>query len=174
MASEQARPQSTSPAQTFELPPSVYSPQMLESVKYEIQEYLDWYRQTRIQKEVGAQGQLKPEPTHSAETNKVIEVWLAGKKPTLESLEQLVEHLDKLNLPEVHIMLAALPNRAQREALVTWFRNNAHQHLLLSFVADRNLGGGIVVRTPNRVFDFSWKQQLVNGREKIAEILKRV
>ena len=71
-------------------------------------------------------------------------------------------------------MLAALPNRAQRESLVTWFRANVSPHLLLSFVADRNLGGGVVVRTPNRVFDFTWKQQLVAGRSKLAEIIKNV
>lgn len=161
-----------SPAPAYELPPAIYSPQLLESVMYEIEEYLDWYRQTRVQKQVGA----KPlaEPTHSAETVVVIEAWLAGKKPTLESLEELVAQLKSLKLPEVHVMLAALPNRAQREALVAWFRNNATPHLLLSFVADRNLGGGIVIRTPNRVFDFSWKQQLINGRGKIPEILDRV
>jgi hypothetical protein len=167
MASD-AQPQ----APAYELPPAVYSPQLLEAVTYEIEEYLDWYRQMRVQSRVGAKAAA--EPTHSAETVVVIEAWLAGKKPTLESLEELVAQLKSLKLPEVHIMLAALPNRAQREALVSWFRNNATPHLLLSFVADRNLGGGIVVRTPNRVFDFSWKQQLINGREKIPEILSRV
>ena len=38
----------------------------------------------------------------------------------------------------------------------------------------RNLGGGVVIRTPNRVFDYTWKQQLVAARGKLAEILKRV
>jgi cobalamin biosynthesis Mg chelatase CobN len=157
----------------FVLPPAVYSPQLLEAVRYEIEEYLDWYRQTRIQKKVGARN-ASPEPTHSAETVLVIEAWLAGKAPTLESLEELIDQLKELKLPVVHITLAAMPNHAQRETLVSWFRNNSTPHLLLSFVADRNLGGGILVRTPNHVFDYSWKQQLVNGRTKIAEILKRV
>jgi cobalamin biosynthesis Mg chelatase CobN len=157
----------------FVLPPAVYSPQLLEAVRYEIEEYLDWYRQTRIQKKVGARN-ASPEPTHSAETVLVIEAWLAGKAPTLESLEELIDRLKELKLPVVHITLAAMPNHAQRETLVSWFRNNSTPHLLLSFVSDRNLGGGILVRTPNHVFDYSWKQQLVNGRTKIAEILKRV
>src|SRR5688572_14744038 len=34
----------------FELPPAVYSPQLLESVIYDIERYLDWYRQSQIQK----------------------------------------------------------------------------------------------------------------------------
>jgi hypothetical protein len=160
------------PGDTFVLPAAVYSPSLLESVIFDIQTYLDWIRQNRIRKTVGAKA--KDEPTHSAETVVVIEAWLAGKPATVESLEELLKHLRGLKLPEVHIMLAALPNRTQREALVTWFRTNVSPALLLSFVADRNLGGGLVVRTPNHVLDFTWKAQLVAGRSKLAEILKRV
>ncbi len=156
----------------FELPPAIYSPQLLESVTYDIQYYLDWYRQNQIRKEVGAKP--KDEPNHSDETVLVIEAWLAGQPPTLEKLEALLDYLKHLKLPEVHIMLAALPNRTQRETLVAWLRNNATTHLLVSFTADRNLGGGIVLRTPNHIFDYSWKQQLVAARDKLAGIIKRV
>lgn len=161
-----------SPQTEFELPPAVYSPALVESVIYDIQYYLDWYHQNQIRKKVGASA--KEEPTHSAETVVVIEAWLHGQPATLDSLKALLVHLRALELPEVHIMLAALPNRAQRESLVNWFRSNVSPHLLLSFVADRNLGGGLVVRTPNRVFDYTWKQQLIAGRNKLAGILKNV
>jgi hypothetical protein len=161
----------TKPA-PFELPQAIYSPALVESVTYDIQYYLDWFRQNQIRKKVGAAA--KEEPTHSAETAIVIEAWLGGKAATLESLEALLEYLRTLKLPEIHLMLAALPNRTQREALVTWFRTNVSPHLLLSFVADRNLGGGLVVRTPNRVFDYTWKQQLIAGRSKLAGIVKNV
>jgi hypothetical protein len=156
----------------FELPSAIYSPALLESVMYDIQFYLDWTRQNEIRKKVGAKA--KEEPTHSAETVLVIEAWLEGKKPTLESLQRLQEHLRGLDLPEVHIVLAALPNRTQRETLAAWFRTNVSKDVLVSFVADRNLGGGLVVRTPNRVFDLSWKQQLLAGSSKLPEILKHV
>lgn len=156
----------------FELPAAVYSPQLLEAATFDIEKYLNWYREVKIQRHVGAKS--ADEPTHSAETVLVIEAWLDGKAPTVESLEALVAHLKGLKLPQVHVMLAALPNRAQREALVNWFRANTTPHLLLSFVADRNLGGGLVVRTPNRVFDFTWKQELLASRDKLAGIVKRV
>jgi hypothetical protein len=156
----------------FELPPAVYSPELLESVQYEIQQYLAWYRQTRVQKQVGAAS--AEEPTHSAETTLTIEAWLGGKKATLEALEELLAHLRGLNLPVVHITLAALPNHAQRVQLVDWFHAATPGHrVLLAFVADRNLGGGVVVRTPNHLYDYSWKQQLIAGRAKVAEIISR-
>lgn len=156
----------------FELPQAIYSPALLESVIYDLQFYLDWRLQNEIRKKVGAKP--KEEPTHSAETVIVIEAWLGGKKPTIESMERLLEHLKGLDLPQVHLMMAALPNRSQREALANWFRTNVSPNVLVSFVADRNLGGGLVVRTPNRVFDFSWKQQLLAGHAKLPEILKNV
>jgi hypothetical protein len=156
----------------FDLPPAVYSPALLESVVYDLQYYLDWVRQNKIRQTVGAKA--KEEPSHSAETVLVIKAWQGNRPATLESLEQLLAHLKQLKLPEVHIMLAALPNHSQREIIVNWFRTNVSPRLLLSFVADRNLGGGLVVRTPNRVFDYTWKQQLVAGRSKLAEILHRV
>ena len=156
----------------FELPGAIYSPQLLEAVTYEIELYLDWYRQAKVRRAVGSKA--PEEPSHSAETLLVIETWLAGQPHTVASLEALVKHLRELKLPEIHIMLAAMPNRAQRITLVDWFRTNITPHLLVSFVADRNLGGGIVVRTPNHVLDFTWKQQLLGARGKLAEVVRHV
>ena len=56
----------TKKAASFELPPAVYSPALVESVIYDVQFYLDWVRQNNIRKKVGAAA--KAEPTHSAET----------------------------------------------------------------------------------------------------------
>ena len=156
----------------FDLPQAVYSPELLESVIFEIHQYLDWYRQADVQKKVGSKA--VEEPTHSAETVLTIEAWTSGKKLTLESLEELVKVLQELKLPVVHVTLAALPNHTQRTQLVDWFRLNTAPNLLLAFVADRNLGGGIVVRTPNHVFDYSWRQKLVEGRDKIPGIVRNV
>jgi len=162
----------SSAAKDFVLPAAVYSPQLLESVIYDLQVYVDWIRQNEIRARVGANS--KDAPNHSDETVLVIEAWQKGKAPTIDSIHALLSHLKALKLPEVHITLAALPNHAQRRTLVEWFRNNTVPGLLVSFVADRNLGGGLVVRTPNHVFNYSWRQELVAGRDKLAEIVRRV
>ncbi len=156
----------------FELPSAIYSPDLLDSVVYEAQQYLDWYRQARVQKKVGATA--AEEPTHSAETLLVIEAWLDGKKPTLEAIEELIVYLKALKLPVVHLTLAALPNHGQRARLVDWFRANVANNILIAFVADRNLGGGLVVRTPNRIFDYTWKEQLIAGRDKLPGIIHAI
>ena len=156
----------------FELPTAIYSQELLESVIHEIEQYLEWYQQVRIQSKVGSK--LADEPAYSAETSLVIKTWFAHDKATTQSLGKLLEELRALKLPVVHITLAALPSHAQRAQLVDWFRRTAGRPLLVSFVADRNLGGGVVVRTPNHIFDYSWRERLLNGRSKLAEIVNRV
>ncbi len=156
----------------FELPSSVYSPELLDSVIYELEQYLAWYRQAKVQQKVGARPPA--EPSYSAETSQVIKAWLSDKKPSMTAIEELQAHLKSLKLPVVHVTLAALPNHTQRTQLVDWFRALAQHPMLISFVADRTLGGGIVVRTPNRIFDMSWRQRLVEGRSKLGEIVTRV
>jgi hypothetical protein len=156
----------------FNLPNSIYSQELVESVVYELEQYLAWYRDARVQHKVGAK--VAPEPTYSAETAAVIKAWFAGQPTTMAALEQLIDHLKNLKVPVVHITLAALPNHGQRLQLVDWFRGLAGRPVLVSFVADRSLGGGVMVRTPNRIFDYSWRQQLIEGRDKIAGIINHV
>ena len=156
----------------FELPAAVYSPELVDSVRYEIEHYLAWYRENKIHKTVGAPA--VGEPDHSSETAMVIEAWAARQPLTVASLEALLEYLRELKLPIAHVTLAALPNHTQRQQLVDWFRTTVGPNVLISFVGDRNLGGGIVLRTPNRVFDYSWKQRLMEGRAKLAEVVRRV
>ncbi len=157
----------------YELPPEVYSPHLLESVIYDLQQYTDWYRQTRVQRQVGVTVS-RPEPDHSAETEVVIRSHFGDQTPTLETLEGLLTELRALDLPQIHVKLAAMPNHEERRVLVAWFRANVGRTSLISFVADRNLGGGIVVRTPNHVYDYTWKQQLLGGSTKLAGIIRSV
>lgn len=156
----------------FNLPPSVYSPALLESVVYETGQYLDWYREAKVQKRVGAAA--AEEPSFTGETMQTIEAWFDGKPATVEGIERLQEYLRTLKLPVAHVTLAALPNHAQRAALVDWFRAQTRPDVLVAFVADRNLGGGVMVRTPNHVYDASWRQKLVAGRDKLAGIVRHV
>jgi len=156
----------------FKLPESVYSPSLIESVVYETGQYLDWYREAHVHKTVGAK--VAEEPSFTGETVQTIEAWFEGKKPTVGGIEELLTHLRGLKLPVVHVTMAALPNHTQRASLVDWFRSQINPEMLVAFVADRNLGGGVMVRTPNHVLDYSWRQQLVDGRDKLAGIIKNV
>ena len=133
----------------FKLPPAIYSPELLQSVSYELQQYVTWFRDSQIKGKVGVTA--TEEPVLSAESALAVSAWFGdATKPTVNGLAELAATLRELKAPVVHLVLAALPNHSQRAQLVDWFRTNTSPDVLVAFVADRNLGGGLVVRTPNR------------------------
>ena len=152
----------------FELPEAVYSPQLLEMVIYDLDQYNEWYRSTGVKKLVGVASEAN-EPNHSQETLLVIAGWQKEKKSEQASLIELADTLKKLQLPIVHVTLAALPNHTQRTLLVRWFQNLRTPSPLVLFSADRTLGGGVIVRTPNHIFDWSFRQKLEAGKSNLSE-----
>lgn len=152
----------------FELPEAVYSPQLLEMVIYDIEQFNEWYRSTSVKKLVGVVSATN-EPNHSPETLLVIAAWQKAKNSNQASLTELVDVLKKLQLPIVHVTLAALPNHTQRTLLVKWFQALSSPRPLLLFSADRTLGGGVIVRTPNHIFDWSFRQKLEDGKSKLSQ-----
>ena len=144
---------------SFKLPDEIYSTQILEAVTYEIEQYLQWRRQVNVQKQVGTSA-ASHEPNRSQEAQTLIDTWAEGKM-TIEALEQLLSYVRGLKLPQVHVTLATIPNTSQRMALVQWFRQHVSDQALLSFIADRTILGGIIIRTPNHMIDCSWRTQLL-------------
>lgn len=162
---------------TFSLPDSVYSPEQLIAYALELERYVAWLRSAQIQQKYGAKDKAAAgEPTLSAELIKVIETWQQGKKVTPTSLEELSQVLRGLKdqAPTVHITLAAVASPAVRQALVDWFRKNISPQLLISFIANRNIGGGLIVRTDQRIYDYSFRQLLISKRDAIPRIVHDV
>jgi F0F1-type ATP synthase delta subunit len=152
----------------FELPEAIYSPQLLEMVIYDLEQYNEWLRSTNVKKLVGVASESN-EPNHSQETLLVIAAWQKEKNSTEASLTELVDVLQKLQIPIVHVTLAALPNHTQRLLLVRWVQALSMPRPLLLFSADRTLGGGVIVRTPNHIFDWSFRQKLEDGKANLGQ-----
>ena len=152
----------------FELPEAVYSPQLLEIVIYDLEQYNEWFRSSGVKKLVGVASEAT-EPNHSQETLLVIAAWQKEKNSKQASLIELLATLQKLQLPVVHITLAALPNHTQRTLLVRWFQSLSTPRPLILFSADRTLGGGVIVRTPNHIFDWSFRQKLEDGKSNLSK-----
>ena len=154
----------------FELPEAIYSPQLLDMVIYELEEYNQWYRASQISTKVGVASAAK-EPNHSQETVLVINAWQKAHKSESVSFDDLLKVLKNLDLPVVHVTLAALPNHLQRTQIVRWFQNLSEPRPLLLFSADRTLGGGVIVRTPNHIYDWSFRQSLEDARSNLAKVV---
>ncbi len=156
----------------FNLPSEVNTPQLLQAVEFEVDRLRAWLSDSAVKQKVGVK--LAPEPSRSPETQAIIDAWLGGKAATADQLAALNDQLKGLKPVTVYLTLAALPAEGLKLQLVDWFRTNCRDDILINFTADRTIGGGIVIRTPNRIFDYSFRQRLIEGRKKLPELIRHV
>lgn len=162
-------------AGAFRLPPSITSSELLSAVRYELARELEWREQTAVKVLVTKKAPDENDiPERSAETRDVLAAWCGRREATESDVRELAKFLQTFRPVTVHLTLAALPSAAQRERLVSWFRRTCRPDLLVSFAADRTIGGGIIVRTPNHVFDLSFRERLSEGRGAIARAVRNV
>ncbi len=78
----------------------------------------------------------------------------------------------KAHAPVVHMSFATDPSAAFTAKLVTWLRTNIHPQLLVRIGLQPSIAAGCVVRTPNKVFDFSLRQKFTDQRGRLIDTLK--
>ena len=87
----------------------------------------------------------------------------------LEAQDRVVilEVLQKLhsNAPVLHISFSVDPPGAYVQKIVAWLRANIDQHILVTVGLQPNIGAGCVVRTTNKLFDFSLREYFTQKRE---------
>lgn len=93
-----------------------------------------------------------------------------------QAIEELLQTLETMltKAPVVHLTLAAAPTTAIKQQLTAWFRTEISPTILLTFAVRSDLGGGVVLSTGSRVYDFSFKRQLLSNKKRIAEIAQGV
>ncbi len=64
--------------------------------------------------------------------------------------------------------------RTLKRQLTVWFRAEIHPYALLTFALRSDLCGGIVVQTGSNLYDFSFREPLINNRRRIAELAANV
>jgi F0F1-type ATP synthase delta subunit len=78
----------------------------------------------------------------------------------------------KRNAPTVHISFPADPSRDVLQKLVIWLRKEVEPRIFIQIGLQPTIAAGIVIRTPNRAFDFSLRRHLYKSREKLIEVLQ--
>lgn len=91
-----------------------------------------------------------------------------------KALMDLKAHLQQLkdHAPVVHMTFAVEADPDSLQQLAKWFRQEAHPHTLLSVGLQPSLVGGVYMRTPNHVHDFSLKSLLKGKRDIIVHELE--
>ena len=73
--------------------------------------------------------------------------------------------------PNVHISFASEPSPKTLEPILIWLRNNVHPQLLLEVGLQPSIAAGCIVRTPNKIFDFSLRSYLDKQTQYLAALV---
>jgi hypothetical protein len=73
--------------------------------------------------------------------------------------------------PVLHMSFSSDPAPAFIEKLVVWLRREIHPELLLTIGLQPTIGAGCVVRTNNKYFDFSLRQDFAKKRQLLFDAL---
>lgn len=90
------------------------------------------------------------------------------KKPDRQGLEQFLKDTKKQS-PVMHISFSADPSPAFLEKLMSWLRREIDPAVLLTIGLQPNVGAGCIVRTTNKQFDFSLRQDFAKKRDLLLQ-----
>lgn len=99
-------------------------------------------------------------------TNKLNLLQEADRKWLLDATTAIRQHA-----PVLKVSFSVDPSTAFLEKLVVWLRREVHPFALINIGLQPNIAAGCVVRTTNRVFDFSLKENFNRNRDKLRQAL---
>lgn len=164
------------------LPDAIASAQDLAAVILEIRQYAKWQAHNAVKQRVGARfksgaGDI---PRLSAAASQLLDDWSrthdSGKQPGSRDLDELISALEvyKTKAPSLTITLAAPPTSDIKRLLTGWCRTNIAPGVLVNFSFNRSLLGGMVVRYGSRLFDWSFRRQILENSRHFPEALRNV
>jgi hypothetical protein len=155
---------------SLKLPASIVSEQDLSSLSVEIHDCVKWLSHEAIKKKSGSK--VAGSPPHMSEAAaQLIHEYGASQ----EKLDELVLDLEQLlkSARIVTITLPVYPSTTLKLQLVTWFRKEVSDDVLLNFSSNRALLGGMVIRVGSRVFDWSYRRLVLDAEDKFTEVFHR-
>jgi hypothetical protein len=156
------------------LPIDLYSPDQLSAMVIELRGHASSLRDAAVRAK--ATNATVGAPSHTSAlllgTLKSAGISATDQPGAEKLLKELEAIRDKA--PAVHLMMAALPNRELKRKLTEWFRSEIHPFALLTFATRADMGGGVVIQAGSHVYDFSFRQQILGHKHRIAEIFKNV
>ncbi len=110
-------------------------------------------------------------------TSKMLDDMLTDNKLNIlveDQRQHLIEYLKEVNreAPLLHMSFSADPSPLFLKRLISWLRQEIHPMLLVQVGLQPNIGAGCIVRTPNKYFDFSLRQQLISKRSLLIKSLE--
>lgn len=166
---QSAGPASAVPA-TIVLPLSVVTRSDISKALRELGAIDDYFHQAAIR---GSQAGEVPTSGRAldglAKANKLNLVHAEHRSALKEFLTKL-----KASAPVVHISLPSEPSDSFTSKILSWFRENAHPNVVLHVGLQPELSAGALVRTTNKMYDFSLRKKFEASKQKLIESLAKL
>lgn len=159
----------------LQLPNNISSPQDLMALELELRDYAKWFAHNAIKERTHARAGTPP-PALSSAAMQLVRDWSGKKLLTQHNLEDLIDALGhyKSQALTLTITLAAPAPSSLKQTLVGWCREHIAPNILVNFQFNSTLLGGMVIRYGSRIFDLSFRRQIMDGRAKFPEVLRNV
>jgi hypothetical protein len=79
------------------------------------------------------------------------------------ALDEFLKNI-QAHSPVIHMSFSADPSHKFLMRLMVWLRSELHPQILLTVGLEPNIGAGCILRTTNKMFDMSLKQNFYNSR----------
>jgi hypothetical protein len=157
------------------LPNSISSAQDIAGIILEIKAYGRWFSHQAILQRTTSKHTTEA-PLLSQAASELLRACSAKQTLTQARLDELSQALQQFlkSAQVVTITLAAPPTGDVKQTLVAWCRTNISPQILVSFQFNQTLLGGMVVRYGSRIFDWSFRRQILAARDTFPEVLRRV
>lgn len=154
--------------QAITLPVGIISPTDIARLTREIEGIDNFFRDQKIRTggETNAMPRLSKLMDQLAVENKINLLVETDRNKILVILEQLHK-----SAPILHISFSVDPPGAYVQKVVAWLRSNVHRYALVTVGLQPNIGAGCVVRTTNKMFDFSLREFFAEKRDFFVEKL---
>lgn len=97
---------------------------------------------------------------------------LTNDKERVVTKEQLKRLKEKA--PIIHMTFATTADPETLQQLVEWVRENLHPQALISVGLQPSLVGGVYLRTPNHIYDFSLRALMQDKRSIVVQSLEEL
>lgn len=159
----------------LKLPDNITSQQDVMELLAELHDYSKSLSHQDILKRTNSKSTSQLTET-SKEAKELMRIWTNGKTIDSSSLNELIKSVTdyKDNAPKMTITLAAPATNDIKKTLTVWCRDNISSNLLIDFQFNRIILGGMVLRFGSHIYDWSFRRQILDGRDKFPEILRHV
>lgn len=153
----------------LKLPISVVSPVDINRLKREIEALDDFF--------LSASARATGTPVKPPRVTFMLEQLARDNKHNLLDANHrstLKAGLEAVNqtAPVLHISFAAEPSPRVTDAVLGWLRSNIHPQALLVIGLQPTIAAGLVLRTPNKIFDMSLRTHLQKQEGYLVKLIE--